>query len=168
MPQPPGDQGRCHLSSDEATALGKEGRGPAFHPLPTQVLHTPIHFGGPGLQQWLVLRTLNNCGSDYTWLLHSVSTLEMWAEACVRLVPVSLSPWAGGHRWEEVTTARGTVCSLSPLVHRTTTSRRVESLLCPLYYLPNLNATAPSVTSHLLQVLSKQYRLLPCLSTKQA
>lgn len=80
----------------------------------------------------------------------------------------SLSPWAGGHRWEEVTTVQGTVCSLSPLVHRTTTSRRVESLLCPLYYLPNLNATAPSVTSHLLQVLSKQYRLLPCLSTKQA
>lgn len=155
MPQPPGDQGCCHLSSDEALALGKEGRGPAFHPLPTQILHTPFHLRGPGPQQWPVHRTLNDCGSDHIWLLHSVSTLEMWVEACVGLVPISLGRLA---RCQGLPTDGRRVTAARPHLGK----RDSSSVLC-LTSLTRLNAchqlSPPS--------LSKQHRLLPHPSSKQ-
>lgn len=56
-----------------------------------------------------------------TFGFYIVSTLEMWVEACVGLVPISLGRLArcqglptNGRR---VTAARGTGCSLNPLVH---------------------------------------------------
>lgn len=141
MPQPPGYQGWCHLSSDEALALGKEGRGPAFHPLPTQILHTPIHLGRPGRQQRLVHWTLN----DHIWL-YVLCLLEMWVVVCAGMVSISLTMGKMSgfvHEWEKGDSRQGHKL-LSEPPHAPPRAGKWEASSVLGLTLTSLKATVPS------------------------
>lgn len=166
MPQPPGNQGCCHLSSDEALALGKEGRGPAFHPLPAQILHTPFHLRGPGPQQWPVHRTLNDCGSDHIWLLHCVYSGNVGRGLCGAgpHLPGQVGKMSGfAHKWEKGNSSQGHRLLFEPPRAPPHLGKRDSSSVLCLTSLTSLNAchqlSPPS--------LSKQHRLLPHPSSKQ-